>query len=199
MSLPVWVWPFLILLLPAAAAVPADAGIPDPSLSECDTCLVMSPDGSFLFRLTLRDDANAPVANTQVFLDFAGTPGINLCAESDPDADRKVEGTTDAMGVVDFYVRGGGQSVQLVQAISQLTIFCLSRPRSPDLNGDLQINATDETLHTGLPLDTPVGDYDCDGDSDADDLVEIQSRLGNNCSSVQISQNTWGSVKAMYR
>ena len=50
-----------------------------------------------------------------------------------------------------------------------------------------------------VPPSSPAGDYDCDGDSGADDLAEIQSRTGRNCSSVQIENQTWGSLKAIYR
>jgi hypothetical protein len=191
--------PALVLVLPVVATLPAQAGVPDPTNSECDACLVISPDGTFLYRLTLRDDANAPVADATVFLDFSAATGIVLCSESDPDADRKVEGTTNSLGVVDFYVRGGGQDLNFVTATSQLVTFCLAQARSPDLSSNLIIDAVDETLHQALPSNALAGDYDCDGDSDADDLAEIQSRTGRNCSSVQVENHTWGSLKAIYR
>lgn len=187
------------LVLVALASLPAAGGVPDPSNSDCDTCLVISPDGTFLYRLTLKDDANAPVADAAVFLDFSAAPGIVLCQESDPDGDRKVEGATNSLGVVDFYVRGGGQDLNLVTVTSQLVTFCLTRARTTDLTGNLIVDGADEAAHQLLPLDSPLGDYDCDGDSDADDLAEIQSRTGRNCSSVQIAQRSWGSLKAIYR
>ena len=191
--------PGLVIVLMAVTALPAEAGVPDPTKSECETCLVVSPDGTFLYRLTLRDDANAPVADATVFLDFTAATGIVLCTESDPNSDRMVEGTTNTAGVVDFYVRGGGQDLNFVTATSQLVTFCLAQARSPDLSSNLIIDAADETLHQALASDALAGDYDCDGDSDAADLAEIQSRTGRNCSSVQIENSTWGSLKAIYR
>jgi hypothetical protein len=188
-----------LAVLLAVTAQPANAGVPDPTNSTCDTCLVITPDGTFLYRLTLRDDANAPVSDATVFLDFTAATGISLCAASDPDEDRKVEGTTDALGVVDFYVRGGGQDLNLVTASSQLITFCLARPRTTDLTGNLIVDGADEAAHQALPPDSPKGDYDCDGDSDADDLAEIQNRTGRNCSSVQTEHRSWGSLKSIYR
>jgi len=135
--------PALVVVLLVVATLPAEAGVPDPTNSECDACLVISPDGTFLYRLTLRDDANAPVADATVFLDFSAATGIVLCSESDPDADRTVESTTNSMGVVDFYVRGGGQDLNFVTATSQLITFCLAQARSPDLTGNLIIDAAD--------------------------------------------------------
>jgi len=191
--------PLPVVMLLTVATLPAEAGVPDPTNSECDACLVISPDGTFLYRLTLRDDANAPVSDATVFLDFTATPGIVLCSESDPNADRKVEGTTNLQGVVDFYVRGGGQDPNLVTATSQLVTFCLANPRTTDLTSNLIVDGADETAHQALAPSSLAGDYDCDGDSDAADLAEIQSRTGRNCSSVQIENQTWGSLKAIYR
>ena len=192
-------WVLSLLLLSFCIAGPVWAGIPDPSNSECDTCLVVSPDGGYLYRITLRDDANVPVDGASVIVDFSNIPGINLCTESDPDMDRRVVGMTDALGVVEFYIRGGGMDATWVTITSQLQTICLAHARSPDLDGSLTIDGTDQSIHQGLAANALAGDYNCDGVTDGADLVQLQARFNNNCSTVAIENRTWGKVKSMYR
>jgi hypothetical protein len=180
-------------------AAPAEANVPSPIYSTCDSCLVIAPGHSFLYRVILRDDANAPVANASVAIDFNGVTGVNLCPGQDPDFDGRVVGMTDGSGVVDFYIRGGGYSYTLATVSSVATTLCYTRVRSPDLNGDLLVDATDQTTHQGLGSGSLIGDFDCDNDTDAADLSELTDRLGENCATVQNGSATWGRIKALYR
>ena len=181
------------------AAVPARANVPSPVYSTCDSCLVIAPGNSFLYRVILRDDANAPVPGASVAIDFNASDGVSLCTGSDPDLDGRVVGTTDGAGVVDFYVRGGGYSYTLATVSSVATTLCYARVRSPDLNGDLLVDAADQATHQGLSSGSLIGDFDCDGDTDAADLALLTDRLNDNCFTVQAGSSTWGRVKGLYR
>ena len=177
----------------------ASANVPSPVYSSCDSCLVIAPGQSFLYRVILRDDANTPIPSTSVSIDFNGLAGVSLCSISDPDLDSRVVGTTDGSGVVDFYVRGGGYSFTYATVSSVATTLCLARVRSPDLNGDLVVNGTDQSAHQGLAPNSLIGNFDCDGDTDGADLALLTARLDENCSTVQSENSTWGRVKALYR
>lgn len=181
------------------AATPARANVPSPIYSTCDSCLVIAPGNSFLYRVIVRDDANAPVPNTSVAIDFNGLAGVSLCPQSDPDVDGRVVGMTDGAGVVDFHVRGGGYSFTLATVSSAATTLCYTRVRSPDLNGDLLVNGADQTAHQGLGSGSLVGDFDCDNDTDAADLSLLTERLNDDCLTVQGGSSTWGRIKALYR
>jgi hypothetical protein len=184
----------LVLLVPRAAR----AGIPDPTYCEVDTFLVVAPAGDYVYPVVLRDESYAPIAATQVALDFNAAPGIVLCPASDPNGDRLVMGTTDGQGRVEFRVRGGGQTVGYVavKCVGQTVGFAY--PRSTDLDGDLVVTATDAALHDALPPNARAGDYDRDGDSDAADRLQITSQIGHDCDTVPVLSSSWGRLKALY-
>lgn len=180
-------------------AAPAAANVPSPVYSTCDSCLVIAPGYGFLYRVIVRDDANAPVPGASVAVDFNGLAGVSLCPGQDPDADGRVVMIADGSGVADFYIRGGGNSFTLATVSSSATTLCLARVRSPDMNADLMIDGTDQTTHQGLPSNSLIGDFDCDNDTDAADLALLTDRLGDNCATVQNNASTWGRLKALYR
>ena len=183
----------------AMHAPPVLSGVPDPTTSDCDTCVVISPEGSFVFHIVLRDDANAPVPGATVVVDFNGAVGINLCDASDPDQDGRVSGVTDAGGVLDLFIRGGGSATGTAVVSSQAQTLCFAHVRSTDLDGDGVVTALDETAHQALAVDALAGDYDCNGVTDAADLATLQSQLNENCLTVQNLPGTWGRLKAIYR
>ncbi len=189
-------WTLSVLV---SAPQPAPANVPSPVYSTCDTCLVIAPGYSFLYRVILRDDANTPIPFASVSIDFNGVTGTALCSIADPDADGRVVGTTDGAGVVDFFVRGGGVSNGYVTVSSVATTLCLARVRSPDLDANLLVDASDEAAHSSLPPSSLSGDYDCDSDTDSADLALLMARLGENCATVQSEDRTWGRIKALYR
>lgn len=189
---------FSILLLAGAAGL-ASANVPSPTNSTCDTCLVLAPGNSFIYRVIVRDDTNAPVPFAAVSLDFNSVPGVVLCAGQDPDLDGRIVGTTDATGTVDFVVRGGGYSLGFVTVSSVATTLCFSRPRSPDIDASLVVDGLDQSAHDALPVDALHGDYNCDGFSDAADRALLDARFGEDCATVQVDASTWGRIKALYR
>jgi hypothetical protein len=175
------------------------ADVPSPLTSTCDTCLVIAPGNSFLFRVVVRDDMSAPVPFADVALDFRAVPGIVLCSGQDPDGDGRVVVTADASGVADFYVRGGGASSGFVIVNSVAVTLCAAHVRSPDLDGSLVVDGVDQAAHDALPADALAGDYDCDGDKDADDRSLLDDRLNESCVTVQAESRSWGRLKALYR
>jgi hypothetical protein len=180
--------------------VPAQANVPDPTTSTCDTCLVISPDGTgFQYRVIVRDDTSAPVVGATVNIHFNAVSGITLCTESDVDGDGVISGVTDAQGIVDFNIHGGGASVDLARVSSQGATLCFARVKSPDLNGDLMVTSQDESDHAALSSTDLSGDYDCNGVTDISDRAEIANRIGAECSPVQVDAETWGRVKSLYR
>jgi hypothetical protein len=185
--------------LAAVLASPAGAGVPDPLNTTADTCLVLAPGGNFSYSATLRDESFAPIADVQVTLDFGPAPGIVLCAASDPDLDRRVVATSNSVGSVVFNVGAGGQSTGYVVLAAVGGTIRILHPRTTDQTRDLQFTVADVNAHAALPVSSRLGDYDCDGDSDAADRAIISAELGQNCSSVPVLSSTWGRLKNLYR
>ena len=200
MSSPLGVWTLLVAVLWIGYTVPARANVPDPTTSTCDTCIVISPDGTgFQYRVIVRDDTSAPVIGATVNIHFNAVSGITLCSESDSDGDGVISGVTDAQGIVDFDIYGGGASVDLARVSSQGATLCFARVKSPDLNGDLMVTSQDESDHSALLTTDLSGDYNCNGVTDISDRAEITSRFGAECTPVQVDAETWGRVKSLYR
>lgn len=188
-----------LLLALAALAAPAAAGVPDPRNCDADTCLALSPAGAFPYVVVLRDESLAPIAGATVALDFNTAPGIALCDSSDPDHDGRVTAVTDAQGRVEFRVRGGGQTTGYVIVGALGQTLRIAHPRSTDLSGDLDVGPEDAALHDALPPDARAGDYDCDGDRDAADRIQIALQMGQDCGTVDVLSCTWGRIKGVYR
>jgi len=190
---------FLIACGVVLFAAPARAGVPDPVNSIADTCLILAPAGNFAYSATLRDESFAPIADVDVTLDFGPAPGIVLCSASDPDLDRRVVARSNSLGEVSFHVGAGGQTAGYVVLAAVGGTIRILHPRTTDLNGDLQITSADVSAHSALPANSRLGDYDCDGDSDAVDRALITAELGQNCSTVPVLPSTWGRLKDVYR
>lgn len=200
MSSPFGVWTLLAATLWIGYAVPAQADVPDPITSTCDTCIVITPDGTgFQYRVIVRDDNSTPISGATVNLHFNAVSGITLCTESDSDGDGVLSGVTDSQGIVDFNVYGGGSSLDLARVSSQGATLCFARVKSPDLNGDLMVTSEDQNDHAALSSTDLTGDYDCNGVTDISDRAEITSRFGAECTPVQVDAETWGRVKSLYR
>jgi len=188
-----------VVALLVASTIPAHAGVPDPRNSTADTCMVISPAGAFPYKVTVKDEAAAPVAGVQVVLDFTPATGMNLCDQSDPNHDRRIVGTTDLNGTFTFYVRGGGQSTGYVVVSAFAQTIVLAHVRSLDLNGDLAVTAADVSAHQALPANSLAGDYNCDGVTDAADRAILSAEVGQDCNTTPVLDSTWGALKASYR
>jgi hypothetical protein len=178
----------------------AHADVPDARYCTADTCLVASPDGGFAYTVVLRDNANAPIANGTVVLDFTNAPGIVLCNEQDADHDGRLLGTTNASGSVTFYVKAGGVSTGLVRVGTAIDLITLARPRTTDLDGDLDVDAADlSALNALVGTSGPNGDLDHNGTVNSADSALEAGHVGGNCTFTASNNATWGSLKALYR
>ena len=190
----------LSLALALGVAALAHADVPDVRYCTADTNLVASPDGGFAYTVILRDNANAPIANGTVVLDFTNAPGIVLCTEQDTDHDGRLLGTTNASGSVTFYVKAGGASTGRVRVGTAIDLITLARARTTDLDGDLDVDATDQSAVNALVGTAgPNGDLDKNGTVNSIDSAIEAGHVGGNCTYTSSSNATWGSLKALYR
>ena len=190
----------LSLALALGVAALAHADVPDVRYCVADTNLVASPDGGFAYTVLLRDNANAPIANGTVVLDFTSAPGIVLCTEQDTDHDGRLLGTTNASGSVTFYVKAGGASTGRVRVGTAIDLIALASARTTDLDGDLDIDAADQSAVNALVGTAgPDGDLDKNGTVNSLDSAIEAGHVGGNCTFTEAHNATWGSLKALYR
>jgi hypothetical protein len=190
----------LSLALALGVAALAHADVPDVRYCVADTNLAASPDGGFAYTVLLRDNANAPIANGTVVLDFTNAPGIVLCNEQDTDHDGRLLGTTNAAGSVTFYVKAGGTSTGRVRIGTAIDLITLARPRTTDFDGDLDVDVADQAAINALVGTAgPNGDLDRNGTVDAVDTTIEAAHVGGNCTFTASNHATWGSLKALYR
>ena len=191
---------FLSLALALGVAALAHADVPDVRYCVADTNLVASPDGGFAYTVLLRDNANAPIANGTVVLDFTNAPGLVLCSEQDTDRDGRLLGTTNASGSVTFYVKAGGVSTGRVRIGTAIDLITLASARTTDLDGDLDVDATDQSALNALAgTSGPNGDLDKNGTVNSLDSAIEAGHVGGNCTFTASNNATWGSLKALYR
>jgi hypothetical protein len=190
----------LSLGLALGVAALAHADVPDARFCIADTNLVASPDGGFAYTVLLRDNANAPIANGTVVLDFTNAPGIVLCNEQDPDHDGRLIGVTNGAGSVTFYVKAGGQSTGRVRVGTAIDLIALARPRTTDLDGDLDVDSADQAaLNALVGTSGPNGDLDRNGSVNSADSAIEAGHVGGNCTFTASNNATWGQLKALYR
>ncbi|MEP7028720.1 MAG: hypothetical protein ABI960_09015 [Candidatus Eisenbacteria bacterium] len=190
----------LSLLLALSLAAVARADVPDVRFCVADTSLVASPDGSFGYTVLLRNNTNAPIVGGTVVLDFTEATGIVLCNEQDPDHDGRILGTTNGAGSVTFHVKAGGASTGRVRVGTALDLITRARPRTTDLDGDLDVDSSDQAaLNALLGTFGPNGDLDHNGIVDGVDVALEAGRVGSNCFLTPTNSTTWGQVRALYR
>jgi hypothetical protein len=188
------------LVLALASAAVANANTPDPRNCIADTELLGSPGGGFLYSVTLRDAANQAIAGGTVVLDFTSAPGIVICSDQDTDLDGRLLGTTNGAGVCTFYVKAGGNSTGYVIVGTAIEAITQAAPRTPDFDGDLDVDAVDRAaLAALLGTSGPAGDFDLNGIVNGADQTIFESRFGHTCTLTPVQAETWGAVKAMYR
>jgi hypothetical protein len=190
----------LSLALALAFAAIAHADVPDVRNCIADSNLVASPDGGFAYTVYLRDNANAPVVGATVVLDFNTASGIFLCSVQDPEHDGRLIGTSNSSGAVTFYVKAGGVSTGRVSVGTTLDVITMARPRTTDLDGDLDVDSADHAAMNALVgTSGPTGDLDKNSTVDSADVALLDTHLGGNCSATPANDSTWGAVKALYR
>jgi len=207
----------LRLLVPAVLAVSligVDAGVgfsgvPSPTNSSVDPCVVFCPTADLTFHVTVRDLANNPVANSTVVLDFGTCPGLQVCSIVGPGivwdpVPRTMRMTADAAGQAFFTAHAGGVCANSVRVFAdgvQLTSGGLTLT-SPDQDGSLVVNFADVAIvngKTSSPYD-PTADLNCNGVVDANDVAFVQAHYAHGCTGpVGVEPQGWGRLKTIYR
>jgi hypothetical protein len=198
----------LVLATLVLAAPRARAAVPSPQNSTVESCLRICPAGDLHLRVVVRDNASNPVAFSNVVIDFCSCLGVALCpAGGGPHTigggGCTVSMLSDAAGVAEFPLRAGGVCVGNVTVFADgVNLAQRGHVASPDQNGDLTVNATDQTLlalKLGGPYD-PTGDLNCSGALEAGDQGVLAGHLGHSCQAVVPAlPRSWGTIKTIYR
>lgn len=190
----------LSLALALGVAAIARADVPDTRFCNADSDLVASPGGGFPYVVSLHDNANVPVANATVVLDFTSAPGVVLCTDQDSDADRRILMLTNALGLATFYVKAGGSTAGYVTVGTALDVIRHAHFVTTDFDGSMTVDSSDRATLAGLVGDAgPVGDLDENGVVNAADQALFEARFGNNCTTTGAVLMTWGRVKSLFR
>ncbi|MBI1797847.1 MAG: hypothetical protein HYR74_12450 [Candidatus Eisenbacteria bacterium] len=205
----------IALPLAAAAALTlmvtpaARAGVPSVANSTVDPCLRVCPAGDMTFHVVVRDGTFNPVPGSSVAIDLCACPGVVLCPLNGSEnyivsSGCMVVQITNAAGVADYQIRAGGTCSGgpiPVYADGQL-LATRTAVSSPDQNGDVIVNATDQAILAGKmsgPYD-PTGDFNCSGSVEPGDANILASHLGHSCAvAVPTRPATWGRIKTIYR
>src|SRR5262245_46872627 len=137
-------WTFLLgatLALATVSGARADT-VPSSQFSDVDSCLVVCPSGDVLFHAVIRDQVGTPLPGSVVQLDLCGCPDVHLCPPLPGDpytitGGCLISAVTNASGVVDIPIRGGGVSgcSWTVRADGFLMLTGIT-VRSPDQDGN---------------------------------------------------------------
>jgi hypothetical protein len=109
----------------------------------------------------------------------------------------------DAIGAAAFPLRGG----DVCGTANGVTVFAdgvmLSgrTMASPDQNGDLIVDGTDDAIATAkLGSSDPTADFDCDGSVTIADVGVVQAHFPHACAEpTKASDRSWGGLKSIYR
>ena len=189
-------------------ARPAAAGIPAPSTSSWDNCLVWCPGGDIPFHAVIHDLTNNGEHFT-VDIDIAGCNGADLCPLTGseaytvfgPPGNQFLRQTTAADGSTTFNVRAGGTCPSVTMYADGVLMFSSKPLRSPDLNGDGVVDATDRNLLIGLMGTSDArADLNCDGIVSQADLDLLNLHFGHACGgATPTHRGSWGALKIIYR
>ena len=156
----------------------ASAVVPDPTVSSCGACLVIAPGGEYSFSVTVKDQFNNAINNSNVTVDFGSCPNVHVCAGQDAGflpAGQTVSGHTAISGSVTFTIHGGGacNPGPIKIYADGVQICSLSRSHSPDFDhnatttiglADVGIFAADQSANN---LDA---DFNCSGSVNLPDV-----------------------------
>lgn len=185
----------------------APAAVPSAANSTLPTCVVASPDGTFLSTVIVRDLAGNPVSGSTVVLDFS-TCGVFLpctfpcvgCTAHLPT--QTIRKAADVAGVASFDLRMGGACPNERVAISADGVLLGTAAYSTlDQNGDLSVTGADLLgIQNAMVSGDLSADLDCSGTVDVADLAVAQAHLGVTCNGVVPSaRRSWGTIKGAYR
>lgn len=197
--------PLLSLVLSASAA----ADVPSASASFVDPCLVFCPDGDLTFHVVVRNVVGTPIPGATVDIEYSACPGFHLCSASgsEPYEHLSMPGveairvTADGAGQASFPVRAGGTcAADLVSVYADGVLLAQFALASPDQDGDGDVDPADSAiLQSKLGQNDPTSDLTCDG-SATGILAEFERHLGHACDlPTDVPPATWGRLKMLYR
>jgi hypothetical protein len=192
------------LVVGVAVAATAMAGVPDPNLSIVKP-VIISPGANIAYTVDV-ESAEGPVDQALVQILFS-TESAGLLCWCNGQAQPLIQGTTNASGLVTFFVAGGGcidPTMGVTPPVAQIfangTLLKEVGVKSPDAvdtsglkpaqgwnpGSSCTVGLTDATYFTG-PIKT--GTYDYCADIDSDNVVGILDavavtapiKLGNTC------------------
>src|SRR5262249_60660667 len=83
-------------------------------------------------------------------LDFTSAPGVSLCSNQDTDLDGRLFGTSDAVGNVTFWVKGGGSSFGFATVGTAVDVITHAKVVTTDFNDNMSVDAGDRTALAAL-------------------------------------------------
>jgi hypothetical protein len=195
-----------LLTLAALAAMPAmsSAGVPDPFRSIVDPCLTICPLGDIPFTVRVRDIAGNPIINSFVELNLCDATNVRYCPSGSSSCSRTM--LTDVSGTATFVLEAGGISSgsQLASIRADGVLLAYRPVASPDQNGDLWVNGTDQGILTAkLGAVDPTGMIACDVSTNVVTQADLDAQLlhmGHACGApVPVNPQSWGDLKIIYR
>jgi hypothetical protein len=199
----------LALAFTAASSTVCAAGVPSPSNSLVDPCLVVCPAGEIVFHVLVRDLNSSPLINSVVMIDFCGCPGVSICPSSTTDPyvhlnACQIAKVTGVDGRADFGIRAGGGCSSLgARVYADGVLLAFRNVASPDQDGNLMVLLPDLTLADSKRGSTdPTADFDCDGlvaDADVDFVVPHGKHTCPPTDPTSVTRPTWGGLKTIYR
>jgi hypothetical protein len=192
--------------LTATISGPVAAGTLTPQYCTVDPRLVLCPAGDLPFHVIVRN-YNHPITNVSVDLNFCGSTGWAACLDGQPavinfrfsPCDPLVLTGLDGMATIALKAGGvTGDSTVSIRADGML----LGRRflASPDQNGDLVVDRSDEAILLGK-----LGTHDLSADFDGDGVVTeadhaiLRAHFGHACEMPTAApRSAWGEIKARY-
>lgn len=166
----------------------AFASVPDPTQSQCPTCILYSPGGYTDLVVTVKNQTGANIVGSNVQIDF-GTNPIAWCATQAAGVTRVanvVSAVSDGSGQAHFPLRAGACSnTGLIKVYADGVQLCsYGIGPSGDMDGDLLVNVSDLGIWASAQVSQDAcGDFDCDTFVNVSDLgifAEMQA-FSNGC------------------
>lgn len=193
------------VLMELTYASSSHAAVPSPVNSTVPPCFVGCPFGDIAFTVTVRDAANNFQPNSTVVLDFSSCSEVSFCPTQEPGTTvvgKSATRVSDGFGVDVFHLHVGGLCPSGTVRVSADGVILALRPVvSTDQDGNLVVNATDETIASSkVGGSDHSADFDCDGDVDSVDLGVLANHLGHACDfATPVQPRSWGYLKILYR
>ncbi len=191
----------------AGVVVGQSSGVPSPSNSILDPCMVLCPNGDITYHVTVKDLANNPVSGSTVVLDFSQCAGWMVCPDPGPGITvdiptRTMRMVSNANGEAFFAAKVGGVCASIVNVYADGVLLKQTALRSPDQDGNLAVNGADQAILVAKIAGgtDPTGDLNCSATTDSADLVVLGAHINHGCNGIiPVRPGSWGRLKSIYR